>query len=390
MIKNIKILFEYTLVVLTIVSCNSVYMNMIGTNFNRIIVACYCINIVLLLFMNGLKIKALHKYFIFLVIYYAYLLMFYLINDIGTYSFEFVSYFVILLPLIVLYFLNISSEEIKKMLIKLKNTMLVLSVFSLFMYFLTNFNLITNYKYALVSWSATDSIPSVANLYFMPQGTVRNSLFFVEPAMYSIFLTLSMAIELMDKDKKINKILLLITIFTTTSTTGILLGILIFVIDYIKKSKKGLLFMILPFIVLIGILFAFSVFVQKTTSVSYQTRMDDYVACYKTWIEHPIFGSGFMNNNSIREHMSYFRKNNLGLSNSLFVVLAQGGIYLLFIYLIPIISILKNKFKQKEFLVGIVFLILLSTTIFHYTILAFSGVAIGISLMFNTNIYRKE
>lgn len=390
MTKFVKNILDYLFVILTIISCNSVYMNFIGTNSNKVIIISYCIVLFLSLLANGLKKKKIGSFLLFLFFYYCYLFVFNYFNDIGDNLFEFVSYFCVLIPAAVLYFLNLSKEEIKNKLIKLKNVIVILALYSIILYILTNLNIIINYEYKLVRWSLTESIPSVMNLYFMPQGKLRNSLFFTEPAMYSIFLVLAMSIERTDKNHKINNFILFVAILTTRSATGILLAFFVLIFDYIKFKRKGLLQILSPIIVIFCVIIAYNVFSQKTLSLSYQMRLDDYIACIKTWRSNPIFGTGFMNNKVIQSNMSFFRRSNQGLSNSLFVILAQGGIFLLTIYVFPLLHLLKRTIKKQEFLIVLVFLILLTTTIFHYTILAYSGIAIGFSSFLNNREFKKE
>lgn len=389
MAKHVRNIFDYLFVFFTIISCNSVYMNLIGTNTNRVIIVLYCVVLIISLFIVGLKRKAVGMFLSFLIIYYFYLLVFYFFNNIGENDLEFISYFGILLPIIVLYFLNLSFDEIKSLLIKMKKTILLFAIISLVLYILTNINFIENYEYKTVRWSLTTSIPSVMNIYFMPQGKLRNSLFFTEPAMYSIFLSLAMAIERIDKKSKLTNFLLFITILTTRSATGILLAFLILIFDNINIRKKGISQLIAPIIVVICLVIALNVFSQKTISMSYQIRIDDYRACIQTWKQNPIFGTGFMNNKIIQSNMSYFRRSNQGLSNSFFVILAQGGIYLLAIYVLPLTYFFKRKVSKDELLIVIVFCILLFTTIFHYTVLAYSGIAIGLATFINDLNLKK-
>lgn len=375
-------ILEYILVFLIIISCNTVYMNFMNSNISRIIIVLYCIIMILMMFIKGLKIQKFNKFLLFLFIYYIYMAVFYFFNNIGQYTFEFISYLCILLPLIILFYINSSSDKIKSLLIKLKKLVIIFACISLVFYLLTNLNLISNYKYVSVRWGTTQSIPSILNIYYMPQGIIRNSLFYVEPTMFGIFLVLAMAIEKIDKNNIYNKILLFLVILTTRSATGILIALLIFVFDSIKKNNKGIIKMLTPIFIVAVILIGVFVFNKKTLTMSYKIRIDDYKACLTTWKQNPLFGVGFMNTKSIQENMNSFRRFNLGLSNSLFVILAQGGIYLLILYIIPIFNLFKNFKKQKETLVIIIFLILLVTTIFHLTILTFNGLAIGLSLYF--------
>ncbi len=67
----------------------------------------------------------------------------------------------------------------------------------------------------------------------------------------------------------------------------------------------------------------------KMDSTSGSARMDDFVAGFKAWMDHPLMGNGFSNNSAILQYMSTYRIKNTGFSNSLMQILSYGGLYLL-------------------------------------------------------------
>ena len=82
--------------------------------------------------------------------------------------------------------------------------------------------------------------------------------------------------------------------------------------------------------------------------MSWKTRSDDYAAGFRAWMHSPIWGNGFNNFDSVKYYMSSFRRDNLGFSNSLFVVLVEGGILLLSVYALPAITCIYNAIKQNK------------------------------------------
>lgn len=160
------------------------------------------------------------------------------------------------------------------------------------------------------------------------------------------------------KNIKKRIILILITILTSLSTTGILVSMAICFLRYIiNKDKvkmiKLLKILILPVVAVVIFLISYNIFNSKMETSSYSTRIDDYIASYKAFKDKPIIGNGFKNDDAIIKYMSSFRSNNEGLSNSFMVLLAQGGIYMFIIYFIPFINTLycsiKNKKKYNNF-----------------------------------------
>ena len=100
--------------------------------------------------------------------------------------------------------------------------------------------------------------------------------------------------------------------------------------------------------------------------------MDNYRAGFAAWIEKPLLGSGYQNMNDIISHYSSFRLNDIGYSNSIFRVLAQGGLYLFSMYLIPMCKAVKDSIQKKDgrkaaFL--LVYLYYFMTTSFPYNYL---------------------
>ena len=74
----------------------------------------------------------------------------------------------------------------------------------------------------------------------------------------------------------------------------------------------------------------------------------------------------------IRENMSEFRTRNIGFSNSIFRVLAQGGILLFSMYAFPVILWIKRAVYSKDFgriFFAIGFILLFVTTSFPYNYL---------------------
>ena len=218
--------------------------------------------------------------------------------------------------------------------------------------------------------------------------------------MYSLELIIALATTLfLQKNNKMKKsLLIIITIFTTFSTTGMILSlILLFYYFYMEKqdTKIGKLvhMMLIPIILIIVAIVSVYLFNDKSTSGSYSTRIDDYVACYKVWKENIIFGVGFSNNNAIIPYMSSFRSFNTGLSNSFMVVMALDGIYFMLLYIIPfltsILYMIKNK-ESRKIIFPILIMVLFITTMFQYKALIINFLAIGYSLIIKNKKKEKR
>jgi len=208
----------------------------------------------------------------------------------------------------------------------------------------------------------------------------RNTGIFYEGPKYVLLLSIFLMYELYVSKKSNYKraVIFTITAITTFSMTGIYAILLIWILYIFTKSSAKT---IRGFVVRIIFLLAFFVFGYrifssledmfsiKATTSSYSTRMDNYTAGFLAWLENPIMGVGYLNMTTIQEHYSSFRLNDIGYSNSIFRVLAQGGVYLFLMYLIPVIKAIKQGIMNKNWFIiafVIVFLFFFITTSFPY------------------------
>jgi O-antigen ligase len=136
---------------------------------------------------------------------------------------------------------------------------------------------------------------------------------------------------------------LAVAVISTLSTTGCTVLIIAVGLRYIftKSKTKGaisLKLLLLPTTVVVALVALNFLLEQKLGTGSGSTRVDDFVAGYKAWLDAPLFGNGYGNTASYVRYMSSFRRNNIGFSNSLMQVLAYGGIYLFLPYCVSLIS----------------------------------------------------
>ena len=215
---------------------------------------------------------------------------------------------------------------------------------------------------------------------------------------YSLILILAISyyeffIENQEKNSLLIRAILIITLLTTFSTTGYLLLIIIYlykVFRYLmRKNSRSLKNNSLKYIIIVISIIAVALcaflLVNRLRTSSGSTRVDDYVASYKAWINSSIIkGVGFGNEDTIKLYMSDFRKDNQGLSNSLMVIIAEGGLYLLLIYFIPFLISSISFYKQKKYeylYFNVIVLFLLISTIFFCTNTMINILSIWITYM---------
>ena len=242
------------------------------------------------------------------------------------------------------------------------------------------------------NWNGGRPTPSYFNLYFETQGIhffgttiTRNSGIFAEAPMWSLMLSSAFIIQELFLENSIKRLsLLTLTILTTVATTGIfVIGILlIYRVLMLKKSLFKYVSLITIPIVIYALL---QVWEEKSDSISASIRFDDYIAGFLAWRANFFFGSGLtLGLKAIESNMNTLIRTNLGYSNSLFVILAQGGVILGIFYLYPVISVLIKKgvsIDTKMF--ALLFIILLFTAIFIDTPLFILFIGIFYALILN-------
>lgn len=241
-------------------------------------------------------------------------------------------------------------ESVSHLFIKFSNIVAVIAIISLFFWFLgSTLELIPSTAIIPNSWGHDKFIPTYFGIYFETQEAVaasgaesmiRNSGVFNEAPMYNMILCTALSVELFLRPRICIKriILFTLTIITTISTTGFIFMFVVYAIKgYNSFASKYRLQMILllPIFLLASFLVMNSILENKkeTGEGSYSSRSRDIVKCIEVGLEHPINGIGIMHANKATT------TDNLGYSNSLFGTFAHGGLYFLFLYLIPLFLI---------------------------------------------------
>ena len=240
------------------------------------------------------------------------------------------------------------TEEHKRRLFEMiENVIVVIAVVSL-VFWLTGsvMGIIHPNGIEYTVWSIDGSevaINKYYNIYFETQTQnffgvriVRNSAIFVESPMSSFMFCYGFLIELFKKKKTDVKKMAILTVavLTTFSTTGYIVVIVALFIRYLLTRSHNQLTAVLRMAVIPVVLIAVIIVVEqlletKMDSTSGSARMDDFVAGFKAWMDHPLMGNGFSNNSAILQYMSTYRIKNTGFSNSLMQILSYGGLYLL-------------------------------------------------------------
>ena len=130
---------------------------------------------------------------------------------------------------------------------------------------------------------------------------------------------------------------------------------------------------------------------EKSDSISASIRFNDYIAGFLAWKESFFFGSGLVRGLKVIEtNMNTLIRTNLGYSNSLFVILAQGGLILGGYYFYPVIKIILGKRYLTNYkMFSVLFIVLLTTSVFVGSSLFSLYIGIFYSLITNREYFKE-
>lgn len=411
--KGIFAVLEYIVAIFMVLECRSVYLYSIGREFYIMQILGISMIVLFLANLVSKKIKwqnitLNYKFILGLTVYNF---IFVIVHKMmGNELVRFLYIFEAMFLMLYIYYKS-DCENITRLLKKIVNVIIIISLISLFFYtFGSILDLIPTTGNFKITWGDFGNkeyvIDSYLDVHFNIQkidvlgmNVYRNTGIFTEGPMFALNLVIALAVQLfVIKEKKWLKILIIvITIFTTLSTAGILGCILCGVLyllgnqkikELIKKTmnrKKKIL--ICTLIVALVAVTTIGLLSKKMQTASYSTRIDDYIASILAWKDHIIFGNGIFNEQAIIQYMSETRSVNTGISNSIATTLANGGVYLATIYLYSFGAMIKNYKKSKDinmlfFFIVMIFLSI--TTVFQYTITMINIMA------FSLAIYNKR
>lgn len=390
-------IFDYVIAFFIILNTQSVFSASIDKNYNLKILL-----VIFLVFRIGTLIVSnsivYNKLILFISIWTSYILVFIIINPVNIS--DFFTKFYIILILLVIYFTLSSNKNIMRI---YPNIIFILAIISLFFWvFGSLLNILHPTGTMHIFWGNERFAGSYFNLYFQWQNDIpilgkyiyRNIGIFGEGPMYSLNLSIAFLLDyLINEDRsKFRYIVYIITIISTISTTGILLVSLAvtykLVFSNMSRSNLTKVIVIAPVAIFFLYFISNKLISQKLETASGSTRMDDYIAGFKAWRIHPIFGSGF-NNIELRQQFSSsvrLSRSATGFTNSIMSVLINGGLYFFATYLYTFYYWIKKGIANRNITVAIYLIIyLFLTTTFENTAVMLAIIAYTIANMIKGN-----
>lgn len=376
---------EYLFVVTLIVDCNSMWACYKGSGIpsflNLLLVA---IAVGYFLIQKRITVQLLNRILVaFAIGGMTFVLYFIAVRyNIGSFSF-FVIDFICVYAIAQI---AIDKNRAIPLLYKYESLVFVIALISLvFWVFGSQLHLIQPSGKILSTWTGSRGARAVRtyyHIYFEPQLVgmiIRNCGIFSEAPMCSFQFCLGFLIELFFKEtpSKRKIIIYALAVISTISTTGYCVLVVAIVLKYLVKqeisnSRRIIKVCIIPVLAVVAIFIIQTVVLDKFETSSGAIRIDDIYVGLKAWKDNVFFGSGFNNVKYVKRYMSSFRSYNTGFSNTILMILYQGGLLLMSSYFVLIVLWIKRSVKRKEWkkiAFFLCFLFMFSITIVPYKFL---------------------
>ena len=364
-----------------ILNCQSVWQNSINTNYH-IYEICF-FQIVIYCFYYpakyGIKNRQGQRAIALSGVYLWILSIMLLFSVSSENVIRFLSRYLIF-PLFLFVFASRASHH-KKMMIfsKFVKWVTIIAWISVIFWMLSTFGLVSPTGYIKTGWMG--NYDSYYGLYFSNNlqrlefliNLRRNIGIFTEGPMYMLVLTFSLLFAQMLNDtypvKKKQLVGIIAALVLTGSITGYLIFVFIVGMQLIHRFRNYPSKIIIGMIgVVIGIIATYFLLMAKSHTMSYELRMDDIYAGFNTWLQKPFIGNGYENIGEISTFMSANRGGNMGFSNTLFAVLAYGGIIFAIPFVFPIVVGLSTARRTHDYKLAvfcIVYFLLYFAVVFY-------------------------
>lgn len=403
---KIDIIINYFIVIFCILSCNTVYStsDTFYIPFNLLaVVSAVCA--IIIKYRQCRISKRILGFFLFYYFWMGIIIISCVsINTLRT----FCESFVLLLPLLMLIFIH-DSKSFKELelLDVFFNIVVLLACLSTICWFLIAILHLQIQPTSYVSsyWTGSYTYPVYFGVYTSSQNIsilglsfMRNQCIFTEGPMFNLCLLLAIIYKSFIKNeghvfqsrKETIKLLICIVADISTGTfAGVIMLFIVVAIYLLSNKRKKIATKILKLgIAMAGIgimvIVGYDIFLDKTGSQSWVVRMDDYRAGFLAWKASPIVGWGFYNTKAIYPFMTGIRQvlgpEDMGYSNSLFMILANGGIILFSLYLYAFYGYFKRgKENRSSVLFLVLFILLCAVIIFPYNGVMMIFLAFGFS-----------
>ncbi|WP_353989211.1 hypothetical protein ABVF11_05385 [Pediococcus argentinicus] len=382
-VKNIVL---YLAAFLVILNCNTVWGQQIKTNYTNILLILLLIILIVLQLpkiIDSIGTTITLAIFPMLAIYS--ILVINTFAKMGSFGFSNIMT-IIIIPIILIIYIVPDPKNGLEFLRHIQNIMFILAIISILFWIIASLGVQPNMSLS-VAWGPIRTAPGFYGVHFITQGyadfiglnLIRNTGVFLEAPMYAYALSIALLSALfLDKKSKFRDFqifIFFITLFSTTSTTGVVVAITSLAYNEVfVVHNRNILYRFLLFFTVGGVaVFTVVLIIQSKFTDNFNNwagstaiRTDDVFVGLATWLQHIWVGNGIGNTSAIIANMDSRRimAELTGYSNGFFQVLAFGGIVNMLVYLVPTIISFKNN---RVFAFGLFAFVLFSVTIIGYT-----------------------
>ncbi len=402
--KSLRDILEYWITFLLILSVAAIWQLVLDSQGNLYkIITIFSLGTYIIIYLKKINVKFVQNY----MIYGCLLIILILLGTknlmLSNLTFVFIPIMMLILFIYILY----RDGRILSFIKQMSNLICFMAVVSLIIYvFGCLMNIFPKQQFSFLWNNSIKNCYTYLGLQFETQSInflgnriVKNTGIYAEAPGYAIILTLAFFYQYFFEHCKRKKILLFITLLTTFSSKGYMLFVIIIFCGYfftkpIRKDGKVLKTIVIPFLLFIVICAINIILDLKMSSdvESYSVRLDDIFACYKTWLTNIWFGVGINRLVEIKENMQSFRWGNQGISTGFFLILAQGGISLFILFVVPILFMFKNvekNYKACAMAFAIIYLALILMSNMTYSFINLFILSLSMVLLF-TNAQKKR
>lgn len=384
--KVIREAAEYILAFLVIIECNSLFSNSTDNYSEHLGDVCLYVAIGILAglvcyyFVRSVKVRHNVRHFApVLVLLIGYVLLFYRLNVlryVDPTDTDYLYRFLLFLPFAALYFWckrKVGQEY--DLFLKMADLICLYALLNLVVYI--TLVLRPDSVYAEIvrnTWETflpTDR-PNYYNLmvcrlnivhlaghaFFLP----KNIGFYTEPPMYGLALNFALCTEMFLRAKKRRQIakwvILSLAMITTQAVLGMVMAVFAWGIKAVQRvceRHRGIVRVLeIIGVVILALGFVYLLYQYKSAGDSvergsFDAHFDDYKVCLAAFLNKPLLGGGYDKSSYIVSFMSEFRQTvNPGFTNSVFAVLAEGGIMLGVLCMLPFFIGLWNVFTKRN------------------------------------------
>jgi len=225
----------------------------------------------------------------------------------------------------------------------------------------------------------------------------RNLSIFPEGPFSNLMFSMGLVLYLLTKERisMFKVIVYALSIFTSFSTTGWGMMVVIFGVSYIRSENKkniqnhfnrNLIKYVIPTVVVMAgayVIYSVISFKESTDNVNYLSHTIAFANGFRVFLSHPLSGVGIGQSAQYSISSSGFFNSTSGF----FRILGDGGIILTLLYMLPMIVIFyKSQFGKKNFKLTSLYvflIIMLVTVIWQYSLLLLFFVAFAYSFLLN-------